>query len=132
MLSMVAAAQSGGSGFSLIILLLPILLIAWLFLSQRKRAQATARNQAAMQVGDEVCTTSGLFGTLRTLDETTADLEIAPGTVVTFDRRALLPGPAGRGRTASTVPVDASVVTLDKDAHVGEGHGAEHDTESTR
>lgn len=89
--NMVAASQSGGSGFSMLLLLLPFLLIALMFFSQRKRAQATQRAQAALSVGDEVCTTSGMYGTLRRLDDATGEVEVAPGTVIRFDRRALLP-----------------------------------------
>ena len=79
--NMVAASQSGGSGFSMLLLLLPFLLIALMFFSQRKRAQATQRAQAALSVGDEVCTTSGMYGTLRRLDDALAELGIlaAPG-----------------------------------------------------
>lgn len=103
--NMVAASQSGGSGFSMLLLLLPFLLIALMFFSQRKRAQATAKAQSALRVGDEVCTTSGMYGTLRALDEKTGELEVAPGMVVRFDRRALLP--------ASVDPVSGRQTTND-------------------
>ena len=35
-------------------------------------------------------TTSGMHGTVARLDETTADLEVAPGVVVTFVRPAIM------------------------------------------
>lgn len=88
---LVAESQSGSSAFPLLLVLLPCLLLALMFFSQRRRSQATARAQEALTVGDEVRTTSGLFGTLRHLDAERGQLEIAPGTLVTFDRRALLP-----------------------------------------
>jgi preprotein translocase subunit YajC len=36
-----------------------------------------------------VCTTSGLFGRVTALDATSASLEISPGVVVRYDRRAI-------------------------------------------
>ena len=64
-------------------LLLPamvIVLIAFMFWSQRRRQNAAAQLQHSLNVGDDVCTTSGLFGRITALDEVMATLEIAPGT----------------------------------------------------
>jgi preprotein translocase subunit YajC len=73
-------------------LLLPamvIVLIAFMFWSQRRRQNAVATLQESLNVGDDVCTTSGLFGRITALDDVMATLEVAPGTVVRFDRRAI-------------------------------------------
>ncbi len=73
-------------------LLLPamvIVLIAFMFWSQRRRQNAVAQLQESLNVGDDVCTTSGMFGRITALDEVMATLEVAPGTVVRFDRRAI-------------------------------------------
>jgi preprotein translocase subunit YajC len=35
-------------------------------------------------------TTSGIHGTVSRLNDATVDIEIAPGTVVTFERRAVM------------------------------------------
>jgi preprotein translocase subunit YajC len=84
------ATSSGGSPYtSLLIFLLPVALIVFMVWSQRRRQRATQSLQAALQVGDEVCTTSGLFGTIRSLDGDVATLEVAPGVSVRFDRRAI-------------------------------------------
>ena len=66
-------------------LLLPamvIVLIAFMFWSQRRRQNAAAQLQQSLSVGDDVCTTSGLFGTITALDDVMATLEIAPGTTL--------------------------------------------------
>lgn len=73
-------------------LLLPamiLILVAFMFWSQRRRQNVIADLQASLAVGDDVCTTSGLFGRITALDELMATLEVAPSTAVRFDRRAI-------------------------------------------
>ncbi len=102
---MEVAASGGGSPVaSLLIFALPVLLIVFMVFSQRRRQREARSLQAALAVGDEVCTTSGLFGTIKSLDDSTATLEISPGVTVRFDRRAIgiktVPtGPAAAGTT---------------------------------
>ena len=58
-------ASSGGSLFSF--LLLPLMLVAMYFLIIRpnsKRRKEAAALQSALQIGDEVITTSGIIGTI--------------------------------------------------------------------
>jgi preprotein translocase subunit YajC len=97
-------------------LLLPamvIVLIAFMFWSQRRRQNAAAALQESLHIGDDVCTTSGLFGTIRALDDVMATLEIAPGTQVRFDRRAIATKvdtsgrPLTGGTQAPTTPSDS-------------------------
>ena len=80
--------NSGNAG-SLLILLLPLLLLAVLVLSQRRRARTMEEFQASVSVGDEVVTTSGLYGRVVGSDGTVVRLEIASGVVVRLDRRAI-------------------------------------------
>ncbi len=78
-------------------LLLPLLFIAVLALPlilgsrRQKRARAEAqRLQSSLTEGDRVMTTSGLHGTVvDSSDETTIDLEIAPGVRTTWLRAAI-------------------------------------------
>lgn len=42
-----------------------------------------------LEVGDEVETVAGIFGTIRRLDEDTIWLEVAPGTTLRFSRGAV-------------------------------------------
>lgn len=90
MYSGLVLADSRGSGVgSLLLLLLPLALLAFLMLSQRRRTRDAVALQQSLTVGDEVVTTSGIFGTVRMLDQGEAHLEIAPGVIVRFDRRAI-------------------------------------------
>jgi preprotein translocase subunit YajC len=89
LLALPMANSGGSSGSSLLIFLLPLLLIGWMVFTQRKRQKDAATLQSSIVVGDEVCTTSGLFGTVTALDATTVTLEVSPGVHVRYDRRAV-------------------------------------------
>ena len=77
--------------FPFIVLALLAVVLFVLPARQRKRIQAqNAAMQASLTVGTPVMTTSGLHGTVAGLADTTIDLEVSPGVVVTFARQAIL------------------------------------------
>ncbi|MFV0532556.1 MAG: preprotein translocase subunit YajC [Cumulibacter sp.] len=88
-------AADGQSGLaSNLTLLLPLLLIAgMIFLMMRGRKKQAAQ-QAAMVTqlmpGTRVLLGSGFFGTIQSVDDDRADVEIAPGVVTTVLTRAIL------------------------------------------
>jgi preprotein translocase subunit YajC len=65
---------------------------------QQRRIAAVRRLQSEIQEGDEVLTTSGIYGRITRLGESDADLELAPGTVIHIARGAIgqLVGPQSR------------------------------------
>src|SRR6476469_4001812 len=93
-------SQGAGLG-NLQIFALPVLLIIFMFMTQRRRQREAKAVQSSITIGDEVTTTSGPLGRIVALDERIATLEVSPGVRVRFDRRAL----AGPAPTA--VPQDA-------------------------
>ncbi len=99
--------SDGGSPIaSLLIFALPVLLIVFMVFTQRKRQREVQSLQAGLAVGDEVCTTSGLFGTITALDDAVVTLEVSPGVTVRFDRRAI-----GTRSTAQPARPDAPSTT---------------------
>ena len=75
---------------TLLILALPLIGI-WLLVirpAQRRQREAAALNNE-LSVGNEVMTTSGLYGVITALDDESAHLEVAPGVVLRFTRRAV-------------------------------------------
>jgi len=106
MYSLVAAGSSSGGSGSLLIFALPVLLIGYMFITQRRRQKAVQALQSSLGVGDEVTTTSGMLGRITGLDEKIATLEISPGVSVRFDRRALA-GPAPTAPPSSDSTTDA-------------------------
>jgi preprotein translocase subunit YajC len=71
----------------------PVLMVGAIYLllwrPQQRRIAAVRRLQSEVQAGDEVLTTSGIYGRIARLGEADADLEIAPGTVIHIARGAI-------------------------------------------
>jgi preprotein translocase subunit YajC len=73
------------------LILIVILAAIWalLVLPARRRRGAHAAMQDSVDVGDEIITAGGLHGVVTEIGEDTARVELAPGVVVTLDRRAI-------------------------------------------
>ncbi|MFC6706735.1 preprotein translocase subunit YajC [Flexivirga alba] len=97
-----------------LIFLLPVLLIAWLFWTQRRRQQQVRSAQDQIQVGEEISTTSGLLGTLVALDDEEGTIEVSPGVQLRFVRRAIVPRAQVGGPRAATPSQETETVDLDK------------------
>jgi preprotein translocase subunit YajC len=63
----------------------------WFFvaLPQRRKGSAHVQMQDAIAPGDEVITAGGLHGVVVEVDESVLRIEIAAGTIVRVDRRAI-------------------------------------------
>jgi preprotein translocase subunit YajC len=74
------------------LLYLGILVAAFLLLivrPQRRQMAAHRALVASLQVGEEVVTSGGIYGTIRGLDNGTVDLEVASGIVLRVARGAI-------------------------------------------
>jgi preprotein translocase subunit YajC len=56
----------------------------------RNQQRRVERLQNELEVGQEVVLSSGIFGTVRALNEGRAELEVAPGTVITVARQVVV------------------------------------------
>lgn len=87
----VVAQEGGGGGFAG----LPLLLIAFvamyflLIRPQQKRAKKQRELVQSLDLGDRVVTIGGIHGVVRSLDDDTVLLEVAPGTTITMTRAAV-------------------------------------------
>ena len=73
------------------LILLILLALVWFFLvlpSRRRRASHEAM-QDSLELGDEIITAGGLHATISELGDEQLRVEIAPGVLVTLDRRAV-------------------------------------------
>jgi preprotein translocase subunit YajC len=88
--------------YFLILLALVFVVLIVLPGRQRKKVQAQQQQmQESLKPGTSVLTTAGMHATVAGIGDGTVDLQIAPGVVATFERRAILQvrEPAG-GATA--------------------------------
>ena len=88
-------AQEAQGGSSLVGLALPVLMIVGFYFllirPQRNRQRAQQALVASLEVGDDVMTSGGIFGTIVDIDddEGTVTVEIAPGTRVRMLRQGI-------------------------------------------
>jgi len=73
------------------IFILVILVLMWFLLirPQRRRQQDSERLLGSLEVGQEVVTAGGLYGTITALEEDEARVEIADGVEVRLAKRAI-------------------------------------------
>jgi preprotein translocase subunit YajC len=71
--------------------LVAIALLFWLVLIRpaQRRQRALGQLQRAVAPGDEVMLTSGIYGTVRTVDDDTMSLEVADGVTLRVVRAAV-------------------------------------------
>ncbi len=101
------------------LLYLGILVVAFLLLivrPQRRQVAAHRALVASLEVGDEVVTSGGIYGTIKAVDDAdgTLDLEVSPGVVLHV----------ARGAIAQRVGPDVVEEPTSDDAGDGSGDGA--------
>jgi preprotein translocase subunit YajC len=74
-----------------LIVIVAMFVLLWLLFirPQRQRAQAQQQLVSGVEVGDEILTVGGIYGTVLELRDDELVLEIAPGTRVRAARRAV-------------------------------------------
>jgi preprotein translocase subunit YajC len=95
---------------AVIVLYLALLAGAFFFFIVRPQRRQMAARQAliaSIEVGDEIITAGGIYGTVREMTDTTIRVEVAPGTMLTLAREAVSsrpPVPAEAGTTPPELP----------------------------
>lgn len=74
-----------------LIILIALFGLMWLILirPQRRRQAEQAQLQNVVAPGDEILTAGGIHGIVREVDDEIVHVEIAPGTTIRLDRRAV-------------------------------------------
>jgi len=111
---------------SLIMVLLLVVLVFFMFRNKKKRDRQQAELQTALVPGVEVMLTFGVYGTIVSIDDetTTAEVEVAPGTVLKVHRQTL-------GRVV-TPPVAADDDTVVAEADEVDGRPAGQPVDLTK
>ena len=91
-----------------VIAVVALLVLGWLFLwlPSQRRQRAHRAMQDDVNEGDEIITAGGIHGVVRESGDAELRVEIAPGTVVTLDRRAV--AAVAREVPETEVPPEAS------------------------
>ncbi len=74
----------------LIILLAMVAFWAIVMRPARNQQRKVQRLQQELEVGQEVVLSAGIFGTIRSLTDTRAEIEVAPGTIITVARQVVV------------------------------------------
>src|SRR5207247_3117555 len=71
--------------------ILVMLAVVWFFLIRPRQRQMREqqRQAASLEIGDEIVTAGGLYGTVKAIEDGELQLEIAPQVVVRIARRAV-------------------------------------------
>jgi preprotein translocase subunit YajC len=76
--------------------------------TQQKKVEQLQRE---LEVGQEVVLSAGIFGTIRSLTDTRAEVEVAPGTVLTVARQVVVRRVEDLEDTRDPEPTDPSEPT---------------------
>ena len=127
-MTLLAASSSSSSG-SPIVALLPFILIAvamyFLLIRPQRRRMAEQRNLAsAVQEGDEVMTTAGIYGFVTAIDGDVIWLDIADGVDIRIARQAVSRRIPADEAPSLTRPTDAGPDAPDADEQDGDAASA--------
>ena len=120
------ADDSSGGGAALvqlgILLLIPLALYFLMIRPQRRRMREQTALQSSLEVGDEVITTSGVYGFITGFDEDRVWLEVDEDVQIRLSRGAI----AGKASTSAPAPEAKSKPELpDSTADKSTGDSAE-------
>lgn len=91
-LAQAAQQNAGAEGFNMLITLALIIVIFYFVVirPQRKQQKELKERQDSLRIGDEVITSSGIYGTIRSVKDDTVRLEIASGTIITIAKSVIV------------------------------------------
>jgi len=93
----------------------------------RNQQRKVQQLQSELAVGQEVVLSAGIFGTIRSLDEARAQIEVAPGVVLTVARQVVVRRAEDLEDTAPTSTAtdhDAPTAERERDLESGPDEGS--------
>jgi preprotein translocase subunit YajC len=100
--------MQNASGQLIFIVLIFAILYFLMIRPQQRRLRALQSLQSSLQLGDEIITSAGFFGTIRRFDGEVVTIELSPGVEARVNRRAISGRvePAGAADDAADDAVD--------------------------
>ena len=91
LLQAAAPAAGGASSYSGILMMVLIFVVFYFFMirPQSKRQKEIKKQREAMQVGDKVVTSGGIYGNIKEIKETTVIVEIAENVRIKIDKNSV-------------------------------------------
>ena len=91
-----AAPNSNGGGMSFLLMMVLIFAIMYFFMirPQNKKQKEIQKFRKGLEVGQEVCTSGGIYGKVKELEDTYVMLEISPNVRIKIDRNSIYASPA--------------------------------------
>jgi preprotein translocase subunit YajC len=91
LLQAAAPAAGGASSYSGILMMVLIFVVFYFFMirPQSKRQKEIKKQREAMQVGDKVVTSGGIYGKVKEIKETTVIVEIAENVRIKVDKNSV-------------------------------------------
>ena len=88
---LLAADKTSGGGAASLLIFIPLILVFYFFMirPQRNRMRQHQQLMGALEIGDEVETVGGIYGTIRGISDDEFQLEVSPGTTVRLSRGAV-------------------------------------------
>lgn len=90
-----ANAQAAGGQWTFWVMIIAIIAIMYFFMirPQNKKQKEIQKFRNSLEVGQEIVTIGGIYGTVRQVDEAenSITVEVASGVRIKFDRSAILP-----------------------------------------
>lgn len=85
--------QSQGTGWANIVMIVVLIAIFYLFMirPQQKKQNEIKKFREGIKAGDRVVTAGGIYGKVRSVEETTFVLEIAKDVRITIDKGSVYP-----------------------------------------
>lgn len=85
-------ANQGGGGNSLIWMILIFVLIWWLMMRpQQKKAKEERKFREQLRKGDRVLFSGGIYGKVSEVGDTTVDVEVSHGVILTVEKSMIQP-----------------------------------------
>jgi preprotein translocase subunit YajC len=85
-----AGAMGGGLGAFLPLILIIVVFYFFMIRPQMKKQKELKNYRSALQKGDKVVTTGGIYGKITSVSDNTVDVEIANGITIKVDKYAIL------------------------------------------
>lgn len=90
-----APAQGNGGGMSIVWMILIFVVIWWLMMRpQQKRAKEERKFRESLRKGDRVLFSGGIYGKVHEVGETTVEVEVSHGVMLTVEKSMIQPAAA--------------------------------------